>query len=477
MKKIKLLTIILAIVLISMVSFFGIYKEKQNRMENKIKEYNLASDLEGYRYLGLKVSTETKEVIKDSDGKVVEENEELTDEQLKEKGYTKESVVENQDLLNSDNYNKSKKIIEKRLKKMEVSEYEIGLDDSTGNILIKIPENDNTDDIVSNIYTSGKLEITDSKTNDVLLNNNDIEEVKVMYGSDSEASSGTTVYLEISFNKEGTKKFEDVTKTYKKEDTENNEEESGNENNSDENGTENEEAETEEKKVSLKIDDSEILSTNFEKPIENGKLQLSVGNASKDKETLNNNIKRATNMATILDGGNLPLSYTIFQNEYIKSDITEQTIQYIIITMGVVILIGMLIWIFKYKLTGVLSMVAFIGMIASYLLIIRYANVSISIAGIFGIIVILALNYILLSKLQKNIKDKSTIDEIKSAEKETLKEFLIKIIPICIVTVVFSFVQWSTLSSFGMVMFWGILLITLYNFVVTNSLFKISAKG
>ena len=61
-------------------------------------------------------------------------------------------------------------------------------------------------------------------------------------------------------------------------------------------------------------------------------------------------------------------------------------------------------------------------------------------------------------------------------EKGTMKDFLIKIVPICIVTIVFSFVQWSMLSSFGMVMFWGIILIIIYNFVVTNNLIKISIK-
>ena len=39
MKKIKLLTIILLIVLITMVAFFGVYVPVQNRMEDKVKDY------------------------------------------------------------------------------------------------------------------------------------------------------------------------------------------------------------------------------------------------------------------------------------------------------------------------------------------------------------------------------------------------------------------------------------------------------
>ena len=49
MKKIKLLTIILAIVLVTMVAFLGVYVPVQNRMENQVKDYDYAMDLEGGR--------------------------------------------------------------------------------------------------------------------------------------------------------------------------------------------------------------------------------------------------------------------------------------------------------------------------------------------------------------------------------------------------------------------------------------------
>ena len=56
---------------------------------------------------------------------------------------------------------------------------------------------------------------------------------------------------------------------------------------------------------------------------------------------------------------------------------------------------------------------------------------------------------------------------------DTYKEFFVKIIPICIAVVAFCFVGWAPISSFGMVMFWGILLIAIYNILVTNALLKI----
>ena len=111
MRRIKILTIILLIILVTMVSFFGVYVHVQNRMENKVKEYALDMDLKGARHVKLVANTESKEVIKDANGNEVETEEEMTDEQLAEKGYTKESVPNNsQDSLTLENYEKSKNI-------------------------------------------------------------------------------------------------------------------------------------------------------------------------------------------------------------------------------------------------------------------------------------------------------------------------------------------------------------------------------
>ena len=60
MKKIKILTVTLLIILITMVSFFGVYEHVQNRMENKVKEYDLDMDLKGARYIKLSVNKENK---------------------------------------------------------------------------------------------------------------------------------------------------------------------------------------------------------------------------------------------------------------------------------------------------------------------------------------------------------------------------------------------------------------------------------
>lgn len=104
----KVVTIILAIILISMVGFVGIYTQKQNRMENIVRGYDLAMDLKGARVVSIKPKEDKQTVIKDSEGNEI--TEELTDDQIKEKGYTKEEVNKNADKLTKENFESAKKL-------------------------------------------------------------------------------------------------------------------------------------------------------------------------------------------------------------------------------------------------------------------------------------------------------------------------------------------------------------------------------
>ena len=476
MKKVKTLTIILIIILLTMVAFFGIYTQVQNRMENQVKNYELAMDLKGARTIRLKVSEQTKEVIKDAEGNTVDTEETLTDEQLAEKGYTKEEQpVNSQEILTTENYQKSKKILENRLKNLGVSYYEIALEEETGDIVIRLPEDKQADNIVSNISTVGKFEILDSQTKEVLMNNDDIKYANVLYGSDG--TNGTGVYLNIEFTKEGSKKLENISNTY----IPSNEEENttSDENATQENTTE-EENETEEKTISMQIDGEEMMNTSFDEPIRTGKLQLSIGTSSTDTETLQGYIQRASNIANILDNGNMPIQYEIEENKYVLSDITEeQQLQWVKIAIAIVIVLGAIYFIFKYKGLGILGAISTLGLAAIYLLTIRYTNVVLSLTGIFGIFVVILLNDILVNKMLEKVKrekgQKANKAEVKEGVKESYKEYFLKLIPICISVIVLCFINWTPISSFGMVMFWGILLIAVYNYIITNGLLKIRA--
>lgn len=464
--KVKTLTIIFIIVLITMISFFGVYVKKQNRMENKLKDYSYTMDIKGSRTIRLKVDTSSKEIIKDKDGKIVES---ATEEEIEKNGYIKEEVpYNNQDDLIEDNYKLTKNIIQERLKKLDVEDYNIRLDKSNGDIILEISENDQSDSIVSNINTIGKFEIVDSQTQEVLINNNNIKLANVLYNS---SNSGTNVYLNIEFNKEGTKKLEEISTTYVK---------SEENNTTSEENTSEEQEQTVDKQIAMKLDDEEIMSTSFEEPIKTGKMQLSVGQAATDKKTLQGYIEQATNMATILDCGKLPIKYNVQENKYILSDINNETMKKVIICTAIIALIGLVILIFRFKMSGLLGAFSIIGLIALHLLTIRYTNVILSINGVFAIIIVAILDYILiniiLSKMKKAQTENKDIQFINKTKTEAIKEFFIKIIPVCIISIVFCFIKWIPINSFGMVMFWGILIIAIYNLLITNNLLKLETK-
>lgn len=176
MKKVKTLTIVLIIVLLTAIAVLGIYIPKQNRMENIVKDYTYSMDLKGGRVIALKADASNKTIIKDKDGKEIADAESLSEEELNKKGYVKEEVPYNSsEVLNENNYKKSKEIIEKRLQNLGLQNYEIRLNEQNGDIMVKIPEDSATDEIVSNLGTTGKFEIVDSQTNEVLMDNGDIE--------------------------------------------------------------------------------------------------------------------------------------------------------------------------------------------------------------------------------------------------------------------------------------------------------------
>ena len=160
MKAVKISTIILLIILVSMIGFLGIYRQNKNQMSNVVKDYSYSMSINGARNIELVINTDTTEVIKDSEGNVIED---ATDEEIEQNGYVTEEVAVNSDEIKTvENYNKTKEIIEKRLKKLGVEEYNISLNTKTGEIIVEIPEDDKTDTVVSNINTVGKFEITDS---------------------------------------------------------------------------------------------------------------------------------------------------------------------------------------------------------------------------------------------------------------------------------------------------------------------------
>lgn len=445
MKALKRTLIILAIILLALISFGGIFIQKTKFVENILPEFKLGAELSGTRNIGLVVSTATDTIIYDKDGNVVEKEGE---------GTTKQEVPVNPtETLTEENYRLAKEVIEKRLNsikavdanlnvKKAVDYYEIKQNEQNGNIVVKIPENSDTDMVLQYMAIKGTFNVVDEQNN-VLMNNSDIKKAQVVYNS---TDSGISVYLTIQFNKEGTQKLKDISNTFIK--------------------TTDEEGKETTKKISIKIDNTTVLSTYFSEEISTGMIQLTFGTASSKSEDLRNYVQEANNLATLLNTGNLPIAYTVDENRYILPDISNETFFVPAIIVLSIMVIAVLFLIIKYRVKGILGALSFIGYIASLLIIIRLTNVVVSIEGMVGILISIALNYVFIVYLLNGKKK----EEQEFTYKQGFINFLFVLIPIAVTTIIFSFISWIPIYSFGMTMFWGIVLIMLYNVILTKPL-------
>lgn len=440
-KTLKIALIILVIILLSIISFLGIYVMNKGRMVNTVKSYTLGMDLEGSRRIELAVNTSKQTIKYDKDGKEIASTDTTTEVERQE-----EKLANEEEVLTSKNYKQTKTILEKRLKTMGVNDYEIRLNETNGNITLNIPENDNTDMIVAQIAYQGKFEIIDNDTKEVLITNDDLKSARAGYGQTS--SGATTIFVNIEFNKEGTEKFKNITNTYREVKQTN--EETG-------------EEETVKKQIALNIDDSAILTTYFDEEISNGVLQLSVGSSSASAlaEELQESLNRANNLAALLNNGKMPVVYQINQNQYIASEITNQNIAIFTSLSVIAITVGMIYIIIKYKEKGILASISLVGYIAILLLVLRYTNVIMTVNGIIGVVVSTILNYMLIIKL---------LNSGKETYKKEIFKFILTLVPVIAIAVVFTFNNWLPIFSFGMIMFWGIVINLLYNLSITRAL-------
>lgn len=430
--------IVLVIILVSLLSFTGIYVKDKNTYKNFIPDYKFGVDLYGYRNIVVKVddSTETKNY--DEEGNLIKET---TDENKSKIAKTIEEPVNSEESLTIDNYQAVEDTIIKRLNYLKVEGYQIKCDENTGRIYIEVPEDDNTDYIAQYCVTKGEFKILDNDTDEVLLSNADLKETKIQY---SATSSGTTVFLTIEFNKDAAEKLKDISNTYVSS------------KDADGNDTT--------KKIKMTIDDETVVSTYFEEEIDNGIIQLSIGTSS-DSSTLQTYFRQASNIAVLLNTNPMPLTYEIEINRFVHSDITMQTIKMIAIISAIVFALMLVYMIIKYKKNGLMGAILNIGFVALLLLAIRYGNVTISNLGILAIALSTIIEYITIMKIL-NIYSKKDNDKILKELKTFAKNYAIAIIPLIVLAVTFALIKWQELNSMGMVFFWGTLIMIIYNAIV-----------
>ena len=261
----------------------------------------------------------------------------------------------------------------------------------------------------------------DSETGEILLNNDDVKDAKVLYNN---TQAGVNVYLEIVFNKQGKEKLQEISKTYNsniKEETTNtvgnntvsneiteadlNVNETSNEvtNETTTEGTENAEQNT--KKIDMIIDGTAIApGQQFSEENITGTLDLLIGtgsalSTSDENNKLDTYMVQAQSMASLIKNGVMPITYSLEGNKYIESSITVNVLKNTIIVLLAILALLFIFLIIKFRVNGILATISNIGFMAVTLLILRLTNVEIGIGGIIGLSLVALLNYVLLYML------------------------------------------------------------------------------
>lgn len=447
MKKNKRLTIIILILLvivISLISFVGIYTKNLNTYSNNLKNYDLGMEFEGKRVIKFAVDTSEEQVTYDADGNVIENHthEEGETEEEAHEGETTEMVkVNKEEVLTKENYQKSKNVLENRILKTGIGQYNFRVDENTGTIWLETEDIDYLEQMLGLLITKGEFELIDSETDEVLIDNSYIKNCEII--QDDMTSKG--VYLSIRLNKEGEKKVEELKKMYSE--------------------LKDDEGNTVTRSLIFKIDDEQLQTDTYSNILGNKELVYPIESVSTTQSMLQTNLIEASNILMILNSGSYPIEYVIESDELLIPN-TENIKLIFAIIITVILTITHIIMVIRYKEKGILGVISGIGYIAVLLLIIRYTNTLITYQSIAALIITTILTYVFIilainknEDLRKNVKSLISIS-----------------IPVLIIAIVFSFARQAQVNSFGIALFWGTLISNIYNFLYTKTILEINRK-
>lgn len=467
LKKLTTIIFCLVAIILIIVGFIGVYFQVQGKSIDLVPEYTLGTDLYGimeYRFLP-DDSEEEKDVYVDESGNIKGEVVESTDtEEETEKNldipYSIETKIvkanEEKDLTKN-NFETVKEILSKRFKKFDVIDYSIRMDNITGNTVIELSRKDERDwstllvgdsqvQLSKPLYMfDGKLTMTDSQTGVILLDNSNINNVYSEAIQTSE--TGYVVYLQIELNEEGTKILKDVSNKYKEYTTTD--------------GT------TQIDYVTISLDDLNLVTTYFPDEYDRQILSVPISNELTDNTDIKNYAETANLLAEIINIGELPVSYEISSQLFIRSSVEENVLSIVFIILYVILFIIAVVLTIKFRVSGFIAGILNAGLIALITIILRFLEVTISISSLMSLFVAMGLNVVFLWIYLSNKKD----DE---GFLNAFKKYYLIIMPVIIISFVFTFFPNEAISGIGNVLFWALLVQVIYNFVFTR--FSINDK-
>ena len=455
LKRVRIIAIVIIMLLIIAIGFFGVYAKNKGIWSNVLPKYNLGMELAGYQELHFELDTteETKNVYVDENenykGDVLEDTSSTTEDSnvAKELDVDGKYKVESRTIrkndpskINIENFEKTKKIIQNRLEKYDSYEYNIRQVSVTGKIVLELPDDEDLDLKLSLVSTIGKISFVDSKTGLILLDDTNLK-MASPYTRTNE-NGEYEVYLQLDFDEVGKEILKDMTAKYVP--------------------VVDAEGNTTTPYVEVRLDNQPMISTHFQEAIETGTVHVPMGNVTTDITEYNELFLSVSEIASLINEENLPLQYVLTDEVSVQSRVTNNEKIIATIVYAVLTVIVSLYMIIKYKTEGLRQALFSIAYVAALSIVFRYTNVLItynSLIALFGIIVI---NYIFAIKLLNKLK---TEENRKVALKETLKELYLTIIPVCIVAVIFTFMSAAIINSVGTTIFWGLLVQLLFSLI------------
>ena len=459
LKKIRIIAVILIAILLCIVAFGGFYVKKQGIWENVIPDFKLGMELGGIRELHfvLDDTEEEKEVYLDSNGNYagdVKEDSSNTEVSLETEGttetsdqqddstdiegYTKETKTiksNNDEDINIENFEVSKKIIQQRLEKLDFYEYNIRQDTVTGEIIVELPDDDNIEVEQSMISTVGKLEIIDEQTGLILMDKSDVKKATMLASSEN----GYQTYLQLEFTNQGAEKLKEISKNYQ--------------------SVTNEDGTQTTNYISILLDGQTISTTYFSKEMNTTFIQLPMGNSTENYEEYLDIAQSVSTIADIINEETMPLVYTLSSDNHINSVITNDISMKVgIFTIALIVIVSLYL-IIRFRLEGLKSAILSIAYIALLSIIIRYTNIIITVSALIAMICVIVINYIFMIKFLKLLKE---TQNRKLAFTQTMKKLYLAIVPVCIIAIIFTFMSSVIISSIGMILFWGLFMQAIY---------------
>lgn len=459
-KKLKLILMILICIVIILIGFVGIYARRSNSYKNILPNFSLASDIKGTTVIELEVDNSNKTIYYDEDGKKVDSSE-VDDEA----NYEKEEVpVNEQENLNKENYNKTLKIMKKRLELLAADQFYLDLDEKTGKIILNV-EDDYIEDIESILPMEGKFQIIDSDTDEVIIDYSDFKSAEATYAG---LDDGYNTYINLKLNDSGVNKLTDL---FEKINQNENTEQEDTEEDAEQEDTEQEEDYTY-REVKVMFDSDEICEIYYSEMELNGRtLRIKTDESLTTNSEINSRINIDTIVSKLATFGKLPVIYNITSEEYIQSE-TKDYIAYIVISVIALCVLISIVLIVKYKLNGLISVFGFITNIALFLIIIKLTNIPISLNGIVGSIVLIILYGILSNNILKLIREKnykSFGDAVKFGYLNSINVLVISLF----IFIIFSFSNMTVINSMGLLIFWGWLITVVGNLIITVPMLSI----